>query len=172
MHARLEAWAEAGWSTRVVLAWGLVQGSFFPGLADLFFLPLAIARPSRAYQLAFYSAAGTILGGVTLYWLGAGALEWLQGPVAELFGMTETRLDAVRASLARWGPWAILLATISPLSVKLTSIMSGALGVAFLPFLLALAVGRFGRVFVFAWLIRNGGADAVARWARIPLSRP
>jgi uncharacterized membrane protein YdjX (TVP38/TMEM64 family) len=55
---------------------------------------------------------------------------------------------------------------MSPLSTKLTSIASGAAGVPFHQFFLALAAGRLTRALGLAWLVRHGGADAVARFTK------
>ena len=164
VHATLRRWADAGWSGSVVFGWGLLQGCIFPGLADLFFLPLAIARPSSAYRLALIASAGTIAGSVVLYVLGAEALPWLQGPLASLFGISPEKFESTRDTLARWGAWAIFASTMSPLSTKWTSIASGAAGVPFAAFLGALTAGRLARTFFLAYVVRHGGAQAVERW--------
>ena len=75
-------------------------------------------------------------------------------------------IDEYRGTLARYGGWAIFASTMSPLSTKLTSIASGAAGVPFLQFFVALAAGRLTRTLVFAWLVRHGGASAVARFTK------
>jgi membrane protein YqaA with SNARE-associated domain len=164
--ARLQLWADAGWSSQVVLGWGLLQGLVFPGVADLFFLPLAIARPERAYRLALVATAGTLIGSIVLYWVGAEALLWLEGPVSRVVHMSTADMDAYRQRLAQWGGWAIFASTMSPLSTKLTSIASGAVGVPFATFAGALLAGRLARTLAFAWLVRHGGAEIVARWVR------
>ena len=144
----------------------MAQGCFFPGFADLFFLPLAIAQPARAYRLALIASAGTIIGSVVLYVLGAEGLAWLEGPVAGVVGISPEKFDATRATLSRWGAWAIFASTMSPLSTKLTSIASGAVGVPFMAFAAALTAGRLLRTFVLAYAVRHGGAQAVERWVR------
>jgi membrane protein YqaA with SNARE-associated domain len=164
---RLQRWSDAGWSGSVVFGWGLLQGCVFPGLADLFFLPLAIAWPARAYTLALIATAGTLVGSVTLYVVGAEAQQLLEGPLAQWLGLTPAALDSYRARLAEYGGWAIFASTMSPLSTKLTSIASGAIGVPFAEFTAALLAGRLARTLAFAWLVRNGGAEAVARWVKV-----
>ena len=164
LHDRLQQWADAGWSNGVVFGWGLLQGVIFPGVADLFFLPLSLARPEKAYRLALVATAGTLIGSVVLYWVGAEALVWLEGPLSRLVGMSPADLQAYRERLAEWGGWAIFFSTMSPLSTKLTSIASGAAGVPFVVFALALLAGRLTRTMVLAWLVRHGGAAAVQRW--------
>lgn len=163
-HDTLRRWADAGWANSVVLGWGLAQGCVFPGLADVFFLPLSLARPERAYRLALVATAGTLIGSVMLYFGGAYALEQLQGPLASLFGLTPEAFAAYRDRLAAYGAIAIFASTVSPLSTKLTSIVSGAAGVAFPQFVGALLVGRLTRTLGLAWLVRHGGAQAVARY--------
>jgi membrane protein YqaA with SNARE-associated domain len=165
-HARLQRWADAGWSGAVVFAWGMLQGCIFPGLADLFFLPLALARPERAYRLALIAAVSTVIGSVLLYFLGREALDLVEQPLARVVGLSRSTLGEYRATLARYGAWAIFASTMSPLSTKLTSIASGAVGVPFVEFVVALSAGRLTRTLVFAWLVRHGGAEAVARWVR------
>ena len=165
-HARLEHWADAGWSNSVVFGWGLLQGCVFPGFADVFFLPLALARPERAYRYALVATVGTLIGSIALYVAGAEALAWLEGPVSRYFAVTPATIDEYRETLARYGGWAIFASTMSPLSTKLTSIASGVAGVPFPEFFLALAAGRLTRTMVFAWLVRHGGASAVARFTK------
>lgn len=169
-HARLQQWADAGWANTVVLGWGLLQGFIFPGLADLFFLPLALARPARAYQLALVAAAGTLTGSIALYWAGHEALALLQGPLSSFFDLSPATIEQYRTTIASYGGWAIFASTMSPLSTKLTSIASGIVGVPFGEFALALAAGRLTRVLALAWLVRHGGAAAVERWMRRPSS--
>lgn len=168
LFARLQQWADAGWSGSVVMAWGLLQGCVFPGLADLFFLPLALARPRRAYVLALIATAGTLIGSVLLYVVGASAVSLLQQPLAEWMGITSAKLDGYRATLGRYGAWAIFASTMSPLSTKLTSIASGLAGVPWPSFVGALLAGRLVRTLGLAWLVRHGGADAVQKWVKWP----
>ena len=168
VHATLQRWADAGWSGSVVFAWSLLQGCVFPGFVDLFFLPLSLARPKQAYRLALIASAGTLIGSVLLYWVGSHALSLLQGPVAEWLGVSSARLGESRATLARYGAWAIFASTLSPLSTKLTSLASGMVGVSWLQFVGALASGRLIRAFGLAWLVQHGGATAVERWVKPP----
>jgi membrane protein YqaA with SNARE-associated domain len=164
----LERWANAGWSNSVVFGWGLLQATCIPGFVDVFFVPLALARPSRAWQLAFASAAGTILGSVALYWIGQSALAELSGPVARWLGVGGAELDRMHTLLNRYGWLGIFASTMSPLSTKLTSVASGAFDVPWWSFVAALSLGRITRVSVLAYLVQHGGAASVARWLKVP----
>ncbi len=155
----------------MVFGWGLLQGCIFPGFADVFFLPLAVARPARAYRYAVVATAGTLIGSVLLYVVGAQALAWLEGPVSRYVALTPAAIAEYRGTLTRYGGWAIFASTMTPLSTKLTSIASGAAGIPFPEFVLALGAGRLSRTMLLAWLVRHGGADAVSRFTKhIPVS--
>lgn len=56
---------------------------------------------------------------------------------------------------------------MSSLSIKGTSVASGAIAVPFSAFLLDLSAGRTARVLVLAYAIRNSGATARRRWLRV-----
>ena len=163
LFRRLQGAADAGWAGSVVFAWGLLQGCVFPGLADVFFLPLSLARPRRAYGLALIATAGTLLGSLFLFGVGAFARSWLEGPLAAWMGLTPAELTHYQQLLGRYGAVAIFASTLSPLSTKLTSIASGMIGVPFPAFTAALLAGRLTRTLALAWLVRHGGASALAR---------
>ena len=86
--------------------------------------------------------------------------------MSQYFAVTPATIDEYRETLARYGGWAIFASTMSPLSTKLTSIASGVAGVPFLEFAIALSAGRLTRTLVFAWMVRHGGAEAVARFTK------
>lgn len=164
----MERWANAGWANRVVFGWGVLQATFVPGPVDLLFVPLAIAKPQNAYRLALVAAAGTIIGSVALYWVGATALAQLSGPLANWLGVGANELGRMEQLLDRYGWLAILASTVSPLSTKLISVASGAFDVPFVAFAAAVSAGRIARVLLLAYLVHHGGAKLVARWLKLP----
>lgn len=168
LYRTLERWANAGWANSVVFGWGLLQASFVPGLVDVLFLPLAIAKPRDAYKLALVAAAGTVIGSIVLYWAGALALAQMSGALASWLGIGPSELTSMQQRLDEYGWLAIFASTMSPLSTKLTSVASGAFNVPFAAFVAALTAGRLTRVLVFAYLVRHGGARSVARWLKVP----
>ena len=164
----MERWANAGWANSVVFGWGILQATFVPGPVDILFVPFAIAKPQSAYRLALVAAAGTIIGSIALYWVGATALAQLSGPLANWLGVGANELTGMQQRLNKYGWLAIFASTVSPLSTKLISVASGAFDVPFVAFAAALSAGRLARVFIFAYLIRHGGAKSVARWLKVP----
>jgi membrane protein YqaA with SNARE-associated domain len=132
------------------------ESSFFPIPPDVMLAPMALARPDRAWHLALLTTLTSVAGGLLGYVIGYFALEAVE-PWLVSAGYWEGYLQA-RAWFETWGFWAVLAAGFSPIPYKLFTVAAGALAM-FLPvFVLASIVGRGGRFFLVAGLIRWGGA--------------
>jgi membrane protein DedA with SNARE-associated domain len=57
----------------------------------------------------------------------------------------------------QWGVWAVFIAGFSPIPYKVFTIAAGVLQMAFIPFVIASAIGRGARFFLLALLIKAGG---------------
>jgi membrane protein YqaA with SNARE-associated domain len=99
----------------------------------------------------------SILGGIAGYFLGYLAFEnWLQ-PFIESAGYTH-KLETAMGWFEQYGVWVVFIAGFSPIPYKIFTISAGFLQMAFLPFLIASAVGRGARFYLVAGLMRWGGA--------------
>src|SRR4051812_31448321 len=126
--AALHRWAESGWAGAATATWEVLQSSLVPGPSGAVFAPLALADPERAPRLACWGAAGAIAGGCIAYLIGAQAFEGFGRPVLSTLGVSAATLAASEAMFERHGWLLVFVATISPLSAKLTSIAAGAFG--------------------------------------------
>ena len=133
------------------------ESSFFPVPPDVMLAPMSLARPERAWHYAALTTLASLLGGVAGYLIGMFAFE-LIAPLLHRAGYWDRYL-ATRDWFDAWGVWVVFLAGFSPIPYKIFTITAGVLGMAFLPFLLASAVGRGARFFLVAWLMRLGGPD-------------
>ena len=140
------------------------ESSFFPIPPDVMLAPMTLARPVDAWRLALLTTITSVAGGVFGYLIGYFALELIE-PWLVSAGYWEGYLQA-RDWFETWGFWAILAAGFSPIPYKLFTVAAGALSM-FLPvFVLASIVGRGGRFFLVAGLIRWGGAPMEAQLRR------
>ena len=57
-----------------------------------------------------------------------------------------------------YGIWVVFLAGFSPIPYKIFTVSAGVLQMAFIPFVIASAIGRGARFFLVAALMRWGGA--------------
>lgn len=140
------------------------ESSFFPVPPDVMLAPMALARPVDAWRLALLTTVTSVAGGVFGYMIGYFALEMIE-PRLVSAGYWDGYLQA-RSWFETWGFWAILAAGFSPIPYKLFTVAAGAMSM-FLPvFVLASLVGRGGRFFLVAGLIRWGGAPMEAQLRR------
>jgi membrane protein YqaA with SNARE-associated domain len=159
----LHRWAESGWAGTATATWEVLQSSAVPGPSGAVFAPLAVADPERAPRLACWAVAGAVAGGCLAYLIGAQAFESVGRPILSALGVTEARLVATAGLFARHGWMLVFVATISPLSTKLTCIAAGAFGLPIPEFLPALVVGRAIRFAVLTVLLRFAGEGLRSR---------
>ncbi|ACO01387.1 DedA family protein [Brucella melitensis] len=135
-----------------------VESSVFLVPADVLFLPMALARPERAWRYALIATVASVLGGIAGWYLGYHAYEQIAKPVLEMYGKLDTfeRLrgttsaDAILLMLITSG-----LAHLPP--IKVVTILSGAAGINIWLFIASAIVARGARFFLLAWLLRRYG---------------
>jgi membrane protein YqaA with SNARE-associated domain len=158
-----------GWAAHPKARWYLgglsfAESSFFPIPPDVMLAPMTLARPVDAWRLALLTTLTSVAGGVLGYLIGYFALDLVE-PWLVSVGYWEGYLQ-VREWFQTWGFWAVLAAGFSPIPYKLFTIAAGALGMFLPAFVLASIVGRGGRFFLVAGLIRWGGAPMEAQLRR------
>ena len=63
-----------------------VESSVFLIPADVLFLPMALARPDRAYRYAIVATVMSVLGGIAGWYIGYYAFDTVAKPALELYG--------------------------------------------------------------------------------------
>jgi membrane protein YqaA with SNARE-associated domain len=135
-----------------------VESSVFLIPADVLFLPMALARPSRAYRYAFVATLFSVLGGIGGYYLGYYAYETVAKPVLQFYGKFE-QFDAMRAC-ANDETLLVLLATsglahLPP--IKIVTILAGVAHISIVFFILSCIVARGARFFALAYALKRWG---------------
>jgi membrane protein YqaA with SNARE-associated domain len=135
-----------------------IESSFFLIPADVLFVPMALARPARAYRLALVATAFSTLGGIAGYAIGYYAFEALARPVLEFYG----KLGAFETLRACAGPdTTLILLTTSGLShlppIKVVTILAGAVHIGLGFFILSCILARGARFLALAFLLRRYG---------------
>jgi membrane protein YqaA with SNARE-associated domain len=162
MLRRLYDWTMALAARKTAEAWlaviAFIESSFFLIPADVLFVPMAIARPNRAWRYALVATAASVLGGILGWYIGHYAYEALAKPVLEFYGKLDT-FEALRTSSNRDAILLMLvtsgLAHLPP--IKVVTILSGAAGVDLWLFILSAILARGARFAALAWLLRRYG---------------
>jgi membrane protein YqaA with SNARE-associated domain len=134
-----------------------IESSFFLVPADVLYLPMAIARPHRAYRYALTATVGSVLGGIAGWALGYFAFEAVGRPILEFYG----KLGAFEALKASWGDSVLLLLITSGLAhlppIKVVTILSGVVQIELWLFVVSAILARGARFLVLAWLLQRYG---------------
>jgi membrane protein YqaA with SNARE-associated domain len=135
-----------------------VESSVFLVPADVLFLPMALARPSRAYRYAFVATLFSVLGGIAGYYLGYYAYETIAKPVLSFYG----KLDAFEAMKACANDETLLvLLTTSGLAhlppIKIVTILAGVAHISIIFFILSCILARGARFFALAFALKRWG---------------
>jgi membrane protein YqaA with SNARE-associated domain len=135
------------------------ESSFFPVPPDAMLIPMALARPDKAYFFAAVCTVTSVVGGLLGYFIGAVLYDsvglWLIG----LYGYGD-KVETFRAAYAQWGSLIILLKGMTPIPYKIVTITSGFASYNLLLFVLFSAITRGARFFLVAFLLHRYGAQA------------
>lgn len=133
----------------------VAESSFFPLPPDIMLAPMTLSRPRDWLFLAALTTLSSVAGGLLGYLIGYFLLDAAL-PLIERWGY----LDAYAAAVEwfeRYGFWAIFAAGFTPIPYKVFTISAGAMHMGLLPFVLGSLVGRGGRFFLVAALVRALG---------------
>ncbi len=155
LYGRVLIWSKHKHASRYLFALSFAESSFFPIPPDVMLAPMVLAQPHCALRFALLTTIASVLGGLFGYWLGTIAFDWIH-PFIIQFGYENT-YEQIKQGFKVWDFWILFLAGFTPLPYKLFTIAAGTLHVGLLPFILGSLVGRGGRFFLVAFLIRWSG---------------
>ena len=135
------------------------ESSFFPVPPDVMLIPMALAHPRRAYAMAAWCTAASVLGGMLGYVIGALLYDSVGAWLIHLYGYGD-KVETFREAYARWGAWIILLKGLTPIPYKIVTITSGFAGYNFGLFILFSIIARGIRFFFLAFLLHRYGERA------------
>jgi membrane protein YqaA with SNARE-associated domain len=135
-----------------------IESSVFLIPADVMFLPMALARPERAYRYAIVATVASTLGGIAGYFLGYYAYDQLARPILSALGKLDdfeqlracTGEDTIAMLLVTSG-----LAHLPP--IKVVTILSGVVGTSLTFFIVSCIIARGARFLALAWAMRRYG---------------
>jgi membrane protein YqaA with SNARE-associated domain len=132
------------------------DSSFFPIPPDVMQIPMSIARPERALRYAAVSTIASVCGALLGYAIGALLYQTIGVPLLHFYGY-EQKFVEFAADVSRNGFWFMLAFAFLPIPYKVATIAAGSIHLG-LPILLAASVlGRGGRFFLVALILRRYG---------------
>jgi membrane protein YqaA with SNARE-associated domain len=129
-----------------------VESSFFPLPPDILLIPMALARPKRAFWLATVATVSSVAGGFLGYAIGYYLFDAIGRPVLDFYGAMG-RYDALKQAFDEWGAWIIIIKGMTPIPYKLVTIASGVAQFDLATFAIASLISRSLRFFLLAILL-------------------
>ena len=145
----------------LLVAVSFMESSFFPVPPDIMLIPMALARPERAWRYAVLCTVGSVAGGVLGYVIGAVLYDSVGLWLIRLYGYGD-KVEAFREAYAQYGALIILLKGLTPIPYKLVTIASGFAGYNFAAFVGLSLLTRGARFFAESFLLRRYGPRARA----------
>lgn len=157
-------WVQHPHAQYYLMGLSFTEASFFPIPPDVMLAPMALSRPERAWWYALITTIASTLGGLFGYILGMFFWVLMQPFIVKLGYFSA--YENVQVWFQDWGFWALIVAGFTPIPYKLFTIAAGAMHMAIIPFVFAAFLGRAGRFFLVATLMRFGGAKMEAALRR------
>lgn len=150
-HKPYAAWIMGGVS--------FAESSFFPVPPDTMLIPMALARPEKAWSYAFLCTWTSVLGGIVGYLIGGLLYDSVGQWLIQLYGYGD-KVQGFRDAYAQWGVWIILLKGLTPIPYKVVTLTAGFAGYNFLLFVVLSVLTRGLRFYFVAFLLYRYGAQA------------
>lgn len=149
-------WSQHKHAPRYLAGLSFSESMFFPIPPDVMLAPMSLAKPSRAWHYALLTTLASVVGGIAGYALGWLAFDGFIQPWVESMGY-QAKLTQAIGWFNQYGVWVVFVAGFSPIPYKVFTISAGFLHMAFIPFVIASAIGRGMRFYLVAGLMRWGG---------------
>ena len=169
-----------GWADRPGGPWALAvisfaESSFFPIPPDILLIPLCLSAPKRAFRYASLCTAASVSGGMFGYAIGLLFFETVGQQIVNFYNLNGF-FETVRGFYAEYTAGAVIIAGFTPIPYKVFTILAGVVQVNFPLFVVASIIGRGGRFFLVAALLRLFGdpmkdfIDRYFNWLTVALA--
>lgn len=151
------AWAEKPQAIAALGLIAVVESSVFPIPPDVLLIAIVAARPQSWLLAATACTVGSLVGAGIGYGIGAVAMAAVGQPIVDFYGAQRHWERVVELFQGEWGVWFMVAAAFTPIPFKVATIAAGATSMPLVPFLVASVIGRAGRFFVVAAILRLFG---------------
>jgi membrane protein YqaA with SNARE-associated domain len=139
---------------------GYVEAIIFPLPQEIFMVPMMLSERSKVFRIAFYSFIGSILGGITAYYLGLLFFDSVVNPIINFYDYSH-HLLFFKDQINEFGFIYVFIGGFTPLPFKIITLTSGALSIPFWNFLIAAILSRGLRFYLVGFLVWKYGEKVI-----------
>jgi membrane protein YqaA with SNARE-associated domain len=156
-------WAETPQALTALFIIAVVESSVFPIPPDVLLIAIVAARPDAWMRAAAICTAGSVIGGVIGYAIGAGLMATVGQSIIDFYSAQAAWDRVVEVYNGPWGVWFLAAAAFTPIPYKVATIAAGATMMPIVPFVIVSALGRAGRFVLVAAMLRVLGPEVRRR---------
>ena len=155
LYQKTASWAQRPNALKYLYGLSVAESVIFPVPPEALMIPICTMQAKSALRIAFWVTVCSVIGGLIGYAVGYFLFNEIE-PWIKTAGYYTAYSQSVEL-FDKWGAWIILVAAFSPIPYKLFTISAGVLTQSLPIFILASLIGRGGRFFLVALLLRYAG---------------
>ncbi len=165
LYERVLRWSRHRHAEWYLGAMSFAESSFFPIPVDVMLAPMVLAQRKKWVRFATNATLFSVLGGIAGYGIGYGLFDIIE-PWLRESNYWDDYLTS-RQWFDDYGVWIVIVAGFTPFPYKVFTIAAGVASLNLPGFIIASLIGRAGRFFLVAGLVRAGGQrfeDTLSRY--------
>jgi membrane protein YqaA with SNARE-associated domain len=160
IETRIRAFSNTRFAMPFVFFIGYIEAIIFPIPQEVFMVPMMLSERTKVFKIVFFSILGSIIGGLTAYYLGLLFFDSLVLPIINFYNYSESFLY-FKKQINEYGFIYVFIGGFTPLPFKIITLSSGALNIPILNFLLAAILSRSIRFYMIGFLTYKYGNDVI-----------
>ena len=160
IETRIRAFSNTRFAMPFVFFIGYIEAIIFPIPQEVFMVPMMLSERVKVFRIVFFSIFGSIIGGLTAYYLGLLFFDSLVLPIINFYNYSESFLY-FKNQINEYGFIYVFIGGFTPLPFKIIALSSGALNIPILNFLLAAILSRSIRFYMIGFLTYKYGNNVI-----------
>lgn len=160
IETRIRAFSNTRFAMPFVFFIGYIEAIIFPIPQEVFMVPMMLSERTKVFRIVFFSIFGSIVGGLTAYYLGLLFFDSLVLPIINFYNYSESFLY-FKNQINEYGFIYVFIGGFTPLPFKIITLSSGALNIPILNFLLAAILSRSIRFYMIGFLTYKYGNNVI-----------
>jgi len=156
MYESCLKWAQHRHASYYLGTMSFAESVFFPIPVDVMLAPMCLSRLDKVWHYALIATVTSVLGGIFGYFLGAFLFSVVIEPMLQTTGKLE-KFTEVMTQVESGGAWIVFVSAFAPIPYKLVTVSAGIVPLNLTEFIIASIIGRAGRFYLVAGLIKAGG---------------
>ena len=160
IETRIRAFSNTRFAMPFVFFIGYIEAIIFPIPQEVFMVPMMLSERTKVFRIVFFSIFGSIIGGLTAYYLGLLFFDTLVLPIINFYNYSESFLY-FKNQINEYGFIYVFIGGFTPLPFKIITLSSGILNIPIWNFLLAATLSRSIRFYLIGFLTYKYGNNVI-----------